>query len=78
LVEQNGQATRFFCQRLRDTSPLELVSSLVSALGDGKVDAIADLHRRFNGIHLDTRAGVAMLGMQIALAITAVPIYFSL
>jgi hypothetical protein len=48
-----------FCKRLRDIRPLELVSSQVSALGDGKVDAIADLHRSFNGIHMDTRAGVA-------------------
>jgi hypothetical protein len=48
-----------FCKRLRDIRPLELVSSLVSALGDGKVVAIADLHRSFNGIHMDTYAGVA-------------------
>jgi hypothetical protein len=48
-----------FCKRLRDIRLLELASSLVSALGDGKVDAIADLYRRFNGIHMDTRAGVA-------------------
>jgi hypothetical protein len=48
-----------FCKRLRDIRPLELVSSLVSALGDGQVDAIADLQRSFNGIHIDTRAGVA-------------------
>jgi hypothetical protein len=49
-----------FCQRLRDIRPLEHVSSLVSALGGyGKVDAIADLHRSFNGIHMDTSAGVA-------------------
>ncbi|WP_220733573.1 hypothetical protein [Shewanella morhuae] len=43
-----------FYKRLRDIRPLKLVSSLVSALGDGKVDAIADLHRSFNGIHMDT------------------------
>jgi hypothetical protein len=48
-----------FCKRLRDIRPLELVSSLISALGDGKVDAIADLHRSFNGIHMDTSSGVA-------------------
>lgn len=28
-------------------------------MGDGKVDAIADLHRNFNGIHMNTEAGVA-------------------
>jgi hypothetical protein len=39
-----------FCQLLRDIRPLELVSSLVSALGDGKLDAIADLYRSINGI----------------------------
>jgi hypothetical protein len=38
-----------FGKRLRDIRPLELVSSLVSAPGDGKVDAIADWHRRVNG-----------------------------
>jgi hypothetical protein len=48
-----------FCQRLRDIRSLELVSSLVSALGAGKIDTIADLHRSFNGIHMDTHAGVA-------------------
>ncbi|MDO6776597.1 hypothetical protein Q4591_14670 [Shewanella sp. 3_MG-2023] len=47
-----------FCKRLRDIHPLELVFSLVSALGDGKVNAIADLHRNFHGIHMDTSAGV--------------------
>ncbi|MCF1437987.1 MAG: IS4 family transposase, partial [Shewanella sp.] len=48
-----------FCKRLRDIRPLELVSSLVAAFGDGKVDAIADLHRTFNGIHMDPDASVA-------------------
>ncbi len=48
-----------FCKRLRDIRPLELVASLISALGDSKVDAIADLHRTFNGIHMDSSAGVA-------------------
>ena len=48
-----------FCKRLRDIRPLELVSSLVKGLGDGQVDAIADLHRAFNGIHMDSAAGVA-------------------
>lgn len=48
-----------FCTRLRDIRPLKLIASLVSAFGDGKIDAIADLHRTFNGIHMDTSAGVA-------------------
>ena len=48
-----------FCKRLRNIRPLELVASLVSALGDGSVDAIADLHRVFNGIHMDSAAAVA-------------------
>jgi hypothetical protein len=47
------------CKRLRALRPLELVSSLVSALGDGKGDAIADLHQSFNGIQMDTFVGVA-------------------
>lgn len=48
-----------FCKRFRDVRPLELVSSLVSALGDSKINSIADLHRAFNGIHMDTSCGVA-------------------
>jgi len=36
-----------------------LVSDQVSPLGDGKINAIADQHRSFNGIQMDTRAGVA-------------------
>lgn len=50
-----------FCEQLRDIRPLKLVTSLVSAFGDGKVevDAIADLHRTFNGFHMDPNAGVA-------------------
>ncbi len=48
-----------FCKRLRDIQPLALVSSLVKAFGDGKVDAIADLHRAFNGIQMDPATSVA-------------------
>ncbi|GAA4888082.1 hypothetical protein [Ferrimonas pelagia] len=47
------------CKRLRDIRPLELVSSLVSAFGDENVDAIADLHRAFNGIHMNSDLNVA-------------------
>jgi hypothetical protein len=62
LFDKNGlnktAKQQGFCQRLRDIRPLELVSGLVSALDDGKVDAIEDLQRSVNGIHIDTRAGV--------------------
>jgi len=63
LFDKNGlnktAKQQGFCKRLRDIRPLALVSSLVAALGDGKVDAIADLHRSVNGIYMDTRAGGA-------------------
>lgn len=42
--------TSGFCKRLREIQPLRLVTSMVSALGDGKTDSIAELHRSFNGI----------------------------
>ncbi|MGL5661800.1 MAG: IS4 family transposase, partial [Aeromonas sp.] len=43
-----------FCLRLRAITPSMLVTSLLHALGGGKVDAIASLHQHFNGLQLAT------------------------
>ncbi|RJG36034.1 IS4 family transposase [Motilimonas pumila] len=48
-----------FIQRLRDILPLRLVASLVASMGDGKTDAIAEIHRCFNGMHSLPTDGVA-------------------
>lgn len=56
----NEQARRQgFCQRLRRIQPLQLSAALVAGLGDGKVAAIADLHRSFNGLGMTTDTMVA-------------------
>lgn len=47
------------CERQRDLRPLELTSSLLACLGDGKVDAIADLHRGYNSMQMGTPHTVA-------------------
>nr|WP_283106405.1 IS4 family transposase [Shewanella submarina] len=51
--------TQGFCHRLRAIQPLPLLTSLVSAMGDGSVKSIATLHRTFNGIAMDTNLTVA-------------------
>lgn len=51
--------TQGFCHRLRAIQPLPLLTSLVSAMGDGTVKSIATLHRTFNGIAMDTHLTVA-------------------
>lgn len=48
-----------FCKRLRDILPLRFVASLVASLGDGKTEAIAEIHRCFNGMHSLPSEGVA-------------------
>lgn len=39
--------------RMRDITPLRLVSAVVVALGDGSAASIADILRAFNGITSD-------------------------
>lgn len=41
-----------FCRRQRIVKPFELVMSLVTAMGDKRVDCISDLHRYFTGLTL--------------------------
>ncbi|GAB3039774.1 IS4 family transposase [Bowmanella dokdonensis] len=56
----NEQAKRVgLCKRLRRIQPLPLSAAMVAGLGDGKVTAIADLHRTFNGLGMSPEAMVA-------------------
>ena len=40
--------TTGFCQRLRDIAPFKLIGCLITAMGSGNIESIADLQRRFN------------------------------
>jgi hypothetical protein len=58
LLNQIAKKVKF-CERLREITPLRLITSLVSSFGDGKLDSIADLHRTFNGQPMKADSGVA-------------------
>lgn len=47
VLESIGRGTGFL-QRLRIITPSNLVPSLIGAMGSGRVESLADLHRRFN------------------------------
>ena len=48
-LNQLGKAVRY-CQRERVVTPFRLIVAMVSSLGQGKVETLADIHRSFNAL----------------------------